>query len=292
MLDLHIHTNYSDGDENVISLLRKAEKNKLSVISFTDHNTCEAYNILKEVYNKNHYKVKIITGCEIYTCIESYPIELLAYGFNLDAFVANSKDILELNYLKKINEFMILRVFDICEKKGIIVRERNINNYLRKKHPSILLHREITKYQENRKFFETENLWKDSTKFYRECICNNNSVFFVDFSSVLPHVLCVINIIHKTGGFVFLPHVFEYGRNSINILYKLIDKYKIDGIECFYPSYTKEQMDFLLNLCCDKDYFVSAGSDFHTNKKNMDIGVDIKEYRNKFKWIDRINQFK
>ena len=55
MLDLHMHTRYSDGSDEVSMVLEKAEKLKLKCIAITDHNTCLEYNELKDekIYCKN-----------------------------------------------------------------------------------------------------------------------------------------------------------------------------------------------------------------------------------------------
>lgn len=39
MIDLHLHTNCSDGTDTVEELLEKAEQNKLEIISITDHDS-------------------------------------------------------------------------------------------------------------------------------------------------------------------------------------------------------------------------------------------------------------
>ena len=50
--DLHIHTNYSDGRDNVRKILAAAITKNLDVIAITDHNTMqgslEAINIVEE----------------------------------------------------------------------------------------------------------------------------------------------------------------------------------------------------------------------------------------------------
>lgn len=52
MIDLHLHTNHSDGTDSVEELLENAEKQKLEIISITDHNSVGAYFELE----KNRYK--------------------------------------------------------------------------------------------------------------------------------------------------------------------------------------------------------------------------------------------
>ena len=43
MIDLHMHTIYSDGDKNVTEILKMCESKKLEYISITDHNTAKQY---------------------------------------------------------------------------------------------------------------------------------------------------------------------------------------------------------------------------------------------------------
>ena len=50
MIDLHMHSIYSDGTDSVIELLEKAQSKKLTYISITDHNTCGAYEILDTLF--------------------------------------------------------------------------------------------------------------------------------------------------------------------------------------------------------------------------------------------------
>lgn len=71
-----------------------------------------------------------------------------------------------------------------------------------------------------------------------------------------------------------MPHIFEYKDNSRKILDFILNNYTIDGIECFYTTFTKEQSDFLQNLCKEKKLLISGGSDYHgTFKPNVDLGI-------------------
>ena len=42
MIDLHIHSNNSDGSDSVEQILKKAEEQRLECISITDHDNCDA----------------------------------------------------------------------------------------------------------------------------------------------------------------------------------------------------------------------------------------------------------
>mgnify|MGYP002536920480 CR=1 FL=1 len=80
MIDLHMHTKYSDGTNTVKEILEKAQKHNLSYISITDHNTCLAYPELEDKNLRNIFSGKIIRGIEMNTKILGIPIEILGYG--------------------------------------------------------------------------------------------------------------------------------------------------------------------------------------------------------------------
>ena len=65
MIDLHIHTNNSDGTDTVEELLKKAEALNLEYISITDHDNCNGYDKLKRINISNIFSGKIIPGIEI-----------------------------------------------------------------------------------------------------------------------------------------------------------------------------------------------------------------------------------
>ena len=82
MIDLHMHTTYSDGTDTVKELLEKAESLGLEVISITDHNTCKAYYEMENFNVKEMYKGDILVGCEFTTSFDNRLIEVLGYGFD------------------------------------------------------------------------------------------------------------------------------------------------------------------------------------------------------------------
>lgn len=43
MIDLHTHTNHSDGTDSVEELLKNAEKSNIEILSITDHDSVGAY---------------------------------------------------------------------------------------------------------------------------------------------------------------------------------------------------------------------------------------------------------
>jgi hypothetical protein len=79
MVDMHIHTTYSDGTKTVEEVLKRCEEKKLEYISITDHNTCKQYK--DEALNKNIFTGKIVKGAEMNATLDNGKrIEFLAYN--------------------------------------------------------------------------------------------------------------------------------------------------------------------------------------------------------------------
>ena len=62
MIDLHMHTTYSDGTESCSTVLKKCQEKNLDVISITDHNTALVYKELEKTDIPSLFKGHIIPG--------------------------------------------------------------------------------------------------------------------------------------------------------------------------------------------------------------------------------------
>lgn len=272
MIDLHSHTDYSDGSFSVRELLQEAERTCLSLLSITDHNTIQAYYELKENEIRDLFSGDIITGVEITTTYNGETIEVLGYGFDLEMM----QQFLNSNVLtyeeKQLKEYELIR--NQYRKIGVIFDENNIYFNPKEESSRIAFLKEIKKYPENYKFFLNEESISTASAFTRNEVYNPKSPLYVDESSLFPSLEKTIDIIHQSGGLAFLAHTYAYSSNIANELINIIDNYDFDGIECFYTTFTEEQSNYLVQLCKKRKKFMSGGSDFHgTRKINHNLGV-------------------
>lgn len=91
---------------------------------------------------------------------------------------------------------------------------------------------------------------------------------------MFPSLEKTIEMIHESGGLAFLAHTFAYSSNISNDLINIINNYNLDGLECFYTTFTDEQTNYLINICKEKNMYISGGSDFHgLRKENHNLGT-------------------
>lgn len=258
MVDIHSHTTYSDGSSSVDELLSEAQKLNLSLLSITDHNTIQAHFELQNSNIRDRFKGEIISGIEITTTYKGETIEVLGYGFDLETM----QKFLDANVLsfeqKQIKEYDLIK--NRYNAIGVIFDENNIkfDPKVESCRPAFAI--EIKKHPENYKFFLNQESINTASGFTRNEVYNPKSPLYVDESSLFPSLETAIQMIHNSGGLAFLAHTFAYSPNIANELLNIINNYELDGLECFYTTFTKEQSDYLVSVCNDRKLYMSGGS--------------------------------
>ena len=266
MIDLHMHTKYSDGTDSLKEILQNCEKKKLSVISITDHNNCDAYFEMENLNISDYFSGKIIAGIELNTKAEDVPIEIL--GYNIDYKKMN--ELAKKTYLStdKRNELEFERLVKKCYEYGIILDDDVIDKFDKNDFASVAIHKSITNHEENKEKIN-ERAWKSNIDFYREYMSNPSTPLYVEMDDMVPDLDKAINLVKDSGGLVFIPHIYEYRDNTPKVLEHILKNGRLDGIECYYTTYTEEQHEHILKLTKEKGLFISGGCDYHGKRKPL-----------------------
>ena len=274
MIDIHMHTLYSDGDKAVEELLKMCEKRKLEIISITDHDTCKQYedNALK---NNNFFSGKIIKGSELHAAFKNRNIEILAYNINPNIINEWCEKYYSEDKLREQQVICRRRLFDICDRHGLkydkskIREPKKVSEYVERP-----IYEELIKHKEN------HNILGEFTEsfsiFFRKGLANPNSSYFMNHIEFRPSYKEVIEIIHKAEGKAFLAHPFEYKiENTIGFIDDLRKETELDGIECFHPSSADDnKKDILVDYARKNNLYISGGSDYHGSPKpDIQVGV-------------------
>ena len=115
-IDLHIHTNCSDGDNSIYEVIDMAINNKLDMISITDHDTVMAYSdeVFKYAYDRG---IELVTGVEISVKYNNETIHVL--GYNID--VENENLNIKLEMIRNQRHIYLRDVADKFMTLGYIV---------------------------------------------------------------------------------------------------------------------------------------------------------------------------
>ena len=281
-VDMHIHTTCSDGSKKPEEVLKEAENLGLKIISITDHQSAGAYKEIEQ--HKEIFSGTIVPGIELKTVCKGREIELLGYGISTSDMerllptLYKSQEEIDKEYLEKIIDSLEEKSIRFPKGKKELVEDflKNHKNTQPAKFITQTLFSDKSNLKHNFQVLYNDKVHHSNNEsLYRGWLTNPKSIFYVDYNGY-PNLEETIKLIKDCGGKVFIPHIFQY-KNGLDILKTLISKNlsNISGIECYYPTFTKEQTNFLLNLCRKYNLFVSGGSDYHGINKENELGTGL-----------------
>lgn len=258
LVDLHIHTYYSDGTMSPKEVVEDAKRKNLGIIAITDHDVLDSYEELKVEAEKAG--IIAIRGVEIDSIFEGHLVHLLAYKFE-----DNEKLFKLINHAKEQLLETSIELIRRMENdyEGISLEDYNSYEYERRKGGWKGIH-----YLHDRKI--TEGLF-DGVKFYGKYDCGHEKFAF-------PSVGEVCNTVHDANGYVVLAHPCNYysNKNKEEILEKLeiLKSLGIDGVECYYPANSDLMTNTCLEFCKDNNLIITAGSDGHGDFGAVSKGIE------------------
>jgi hypothetical protein len=241
-IDLHIHTDYSDGactPDEVLSMVRASG---ISAFSITDHDTLDGYRQVKSALAPGD--PELVTGVELSVLIGEDDVHVLAYLFDPDNVALNSA-------LKTFQEKRHERGQQIVEKLkdlGIdvpfdAVTETADGSVIGRPHVAETLHRlnKVGSYQEA---FD---------KFI-----GRKGPAYVPKMLLAPQD--AIELVHQAGGVAVLAHPFI---DDMAKHIPFLTTMGLDGIEVKHSNHSPEQAARLEQIAARNRLATSGGSDFH-----------------------------
>lgn len=281
-IDLHMHTNKSDGALTPKQIIDEVVKANLQAISITDHDTIDAYTDETIKYAKEQ-GIKLIVGVEISTKSDRCGIHVLGYNFDLnnEEFKQNLDRIRNArhDYLKAVAKKLEALNYKIN------VEELDKIKSVTKAHIS----KDIIENEENKEELLKQFGHIPNKGEFIETIMNENCPAYVQKVTVTPEAAA--EMIRKAGGKVVLAHPVAYANEdnmTVEEVQQLINKMKPDGIEAYY-IYTNRNNEYIneidkwLKLAKDNNLFATIGSDFHmkdghhTEIGMNNVGVQLEE---------------
>lgn len=259
-LDLHLHTEKSDGENTVRSIIDLAIQSGVKIFSITDHNTISGY--LEAKLNKNN--LLLIPGVEIstYDKEKSLDVDILGYFYNPE-----NKQLLDLlEFSKKESAINNANKIEALRSKGVEITMDDVlevaGGKMISKHHFVEVLKE-SNYLHLITYSDEKNPYAFLKKYTKS-----------PKTQVQPKD--AIEAIVSAGGIAVIAHVYHTMKNfSDQEVVSVIEKYfsyGLGGLEVYYPSHNKEQIEFLESLCNDKGLLATGGSDFHGSSSKCSIG--------------------
>lgn len=245
-VDLHMHTNYSDGYFSPEQLILKVKDAGIDLISITDHDTVDGIAESIEI-GKNH-GIEVIPGLEISSDIRDREVHILGYFIDPNNFELGE-------YLKFFRAERVKRAARITEKLNSLGLGLTLDDVMDVAKNSAVGRPHIAKALVNKGL--VSNYFEAFSKYI-----GNNCPAYERKVHVSPR--SAFKIISDAGGLAFIAHP---GNLPDTIMVELIEA-GLDGIEVVHPSHLPYQVKHYRGIVNEYFLLESGGSDFHGGDRN------------------------
>lgn len=267
--NFHFHTNYSDGQYSPAEMVNIMNSNGYDILIKTDHDTVEGseeFATACEQMNLRYY-----FGVEMTANINmdltkygtnNYAAHILGLGIDLSVM----RD--EINTLNNTRCEALDELVNILIKDGYPLRKHVLYHYRDYIADKNSIARELVDIQ----------MANDVTEAYAQIL---NKQPYCSYFRNSPDAKTIIDVIHRSGGLAIMAHPLTLKRGgSITLqhsdsrqLIEYLVESGLDGLECYYLRYDKDDIDYLSGLADELGLLKSLGSDTHA-KQQIQILID------------------
>lgn len=260
LIDLHTHSNASDGTDSPSELIDKAINKRLDVVALTDHDTTrgwqEATNAL--LNHPSGSNLQLVLGSEI-SCQDENGISIHMLGLLFDP---NYEPLIaELDKTRDNRLSRMEKIVGRLNEAGIEITIEEV--YAQKKGDATL----------GRPHLADALVARGHVASREEAfaaLLHNGSKYYINHYS--PSPIAAIKLIKEAGGVAVIAHPLasQRGRTiSMNLFDELI-KAGLDGVEVDHRDHSENEKSELLRLAIEHELIVTGSSDYHgTGKLNQ-----------------------
>ena len=253
-IDLHMHTNYSDGRWPPEQLIDFLVTEGFAMVSITDHDRVDTVAGIQEIAAQKN--LPVLAGVEMSTQWHGKMGHVLCYGFDP-----------QQNYLFEITQSVVNRQL---ENTYSVNEELRHKGYEFPRQEEVLAENggKLRRPADNGRLLREHGYapdWQTALQIIREA----------GFQSIMADMATTVDAAHRSGAVCIIAHP---GRNERNFTYydiALLDEVRaevpLDGIEVYHPYNSPEMVKAYLEYVRKHNLLLSTGSDSHSHPGRMPI---------------------
>lgn len=270
-IDLHVHSNKSDGTLSPARLVHHAAKCGLSAFALTDHDNTDG--LPEALAAASEYQIEVIPGIEFSTEYRRKDIHIVALEPDWQNPAFQEK--LEFYRAERLRRNQ--KMIDKMAADGIdISYEKMVESFSE----TVWTRAHFARYLADHGY--VPEMW-DAFRTH----IGDDCPYFVPREKVSP--IEITELIRHFHGIPVLAHPFQYrfSEDELKMLLVRLRSAGLMGIEVYYSTHTDDQTRYLEKLADQFDLLPSGGSDFHGDNKptialgrgknNLNISYDILE---------------
>lgn len=254
LVDLHMHSTFSDGRYTPTQLVEVAAAKGIAVLALTDHDSwngvAEAQAAAARLGN-----ISVLTGVELGTQCENDSVHILGYHVNMSCEPLHAK----MDEMRHGRELRLTRMLAKLDGLGYHIEVEACdpkNRAVGRPH--------VAKALVAAGYFNTVQEVFDA-------LLHRGGPAYVPQPKLAPEE--AVQLIHEAGGIAVLAHPSELSDGTLPE--RLLRAVPFDGVEVYHPSADKKAQAKWLQLAQELQLLVGGGSDFHAipDRYPTELGV-------------------
>ena len=253
-IDLHMHTNYSDGRWPPEQLIDFLVTEGFAMVSITDHDRVDTVAGIQEMAAQKN--LPILAGVEMSTQWHGKMGHVLCYGFDP-----------QQNFLLEITQSVVNRQLENTYEVNEELRRKG---YEFPRQEEVLAENggKLRRPADNGRLLREHGYapdWQTALQLIREA----------GFQSIMADMATTVDAAHRSGAVCLIAHP---GRNERNFTFYdivLLDEVRaevpLDGIEVYHPYNSSEMVKAYLEYVRKHNLLLSTGSDSHSHPGRMPV---------------------
>ncbi|MBN2406401.1 MAG: PHP domain-containing protein [Elusimicrobia bacterium] len=246
-IDLHIHTNYSDGTYTPEDVVRVSKDAGLSAIAITDHDTTEG--IVPALKHAAKVGIEVIPGIELSCEYNEVEIHILGYYINWENNWFQEK----LKVFQKARERRAFHILNKLRNVGVDIDEQMLFSQA-----SVGA---ISRVHFARCLVEMGEAETMADAFQKYLVEGRPA--FVKKLRILPEE--ALSMINRVGGVAVLAHPIFGGGHKLFM--KRLKRLGLAGVEVYHPSHNTQLSEKYLNMSSELGLIATGGTDSHGGKE-------------------------
>jgi predicted metal-dependent phosphoesterase TrpH len=281
IIDLHIHSNSSDGNFTVEEIVNEAKLRKINMMSITDHDSIVCQK--KAMNLATQKEIRYIYGVELNVTFshpqyhEGKPISLDFLGYNFDVKNRTLVETLHqmAEYRKKRAEKILDNLNAAFEKQGVKKLTKNDFRKIQESADGVLGRPHIADYLVKKGIVTTRQEAFD--RYLVEC----------DVPKYPLYIEAASRLVRNAGGKIVLAHPNDPHGTSLATLTQSLPKQTeivqesmltyVDGVECWHSRNDPSTTNHYIKFAKEHGLIMTGGSDCHQKPILMGT-VQVPEY--------------
>lgn len=254
IIDLHLHTNFSDGELSPEELMKRCRQHGLRQVAVADHDTVE--HIVPAKKAGAALGIEVWPATELSVIYGEKPLHLLGYGFRPTPTMQEA--------LASQKKARVVRIGQMADRLRALGWQFDRSALLKDEgtvgRPALAA--AVVQDPRNRQRLGQEGL-SDQIAFLQAYLVEGEPAYVERERLTIERG---VGIIHEAGGVAVWAHPWWTFRRYPERVPATLDelaKIGLDGVEAFYPTHSKEQVESLLAEAKRLNLLVTAGSDYH-----------------------------